>query len=211
MIDLEAAEPEWRVTAPMHDKRLNAFGIILPDGKVMVVGGNSTGRFDDPVLAPEIFDESAEQWTRLASATVPRGYHSTALLLPDGRVLSAGTTPFGHHELRMELFSPPYLFKGARPHILNAPKDIGYGQAFDLEFECKEGTVERLALIRPGAVTHAFDMEQRYIELHIADLHSNTLRTLAPPDPHIAPPGYYMLFLLNDRGVPSEAAFVNLH
>jgi len=109
IIDLEAAEPAWRVTAPMQNKRLNAIGIILPNGHVMVIGGNSTGRFDDPVLQPEVFDESTEQWTRLASATVPRGYHSTALLLPDGRVLSAGTTPFGHHELRMELYSPNYL------------------------------------------------------------------------------------------------------
>lgn len=211
IIDLEAAEPAWRVTAPMQNKRLNAIGIILPNGHVMVIGGNSTGRFDDPVLQPEVFDESTEQWTRLASATVPRGYHSTALLLPDGRVLSAGTTPFGHHELRMELYSPNYLFKGARPRLLSAPRHIGYGQAFDLTFECKEGTLERLALIRPGAVTHAFDMEQRYIELQITDLHSDTLHTLAPPDPHVAPPGYYMLFLLNDRGVPSEATFVDLH
>jgi Dyp-type peroxidase family len=211
IIDLSADEPKWRVTTPMHDKRLNAVGVLLADGKVMVVGGNSTGRFDDPILRPELFDEATEQWTPLASASVPRGYHATALLLADGRVLSAGTTPFGHHELRMEIYSPYYLFKGERPRITRAPKAVAYGQSFDIAFTCKEGTIAQIALIRPGSVTHAFDMEQRYIELSIAELHPDHLVTNAPPDAYIAPPGYYMLFLLNDRGVPSEAAFVNLH
>src|SRR5690606_15863453 len=124
--------PAWREVAALKRPRLNAVAVLLPDGRVLAVGGNSTSRFDDPVHEIEVFDETTEQWTTLARAAVPRGYHATALLLPDGRVLSAGTTPFGHHELRMELYSPGYLFRGEQPCIEQAPERIGYGQTFDV-------------------------------------------------------------------------------
>lgn len=210
IINFGEEHPEWRFTESMAHKRLNASAVLLPDGKVMVIGGNSTGQFDDPVFAIQVFDPDTEHWQTVAPMTVPRRYHSTALLLPDGRVLSAGTTPLERIETRMEVYSPYYLFRGARPTLENAPAQISYGQPFEVTYTCAEGSLRRAALIRPGAVTHAFDMDQRYVELSIERSAGATARLIAPPDVHIAPPGYYMLFLLNERDVPSEAAFVRL-
>ncbi len=210
IIDLSEEHPAWTHVEPMQHQRLNACSVILPDGKVMVVGGNKTGQFDDPVFAIQVFDPETGHWTTVAPMTVPRRYHSTAILLPDGRVLSAGTTPLERIETRMEVYSPYYLFRGKRPVITSAPETLAYDASFEVGYGCEEGELARAVLIRPGAVTHAFDMDQRYVEVEITARTEDRLTITAPRDAHVAPPGYYMLFLLNDRDVPSEAAFVRL-
>jgi hypothetical protein len=209
LIDFGQTPYAWEYAAPLRDKRVNACAILLPDGNVIAVGGNSKGLFDNPVQNVEVFDPITGTWSPVAPMSVPRGYHSTAILLPDGRVLSAGTTPFDRHELRMEVFSPPYLFKGARPRIKEVSERVSYGQPFEVRYEYA-GAIQSAVLIRPGAVTHAFDMDQRYVELRFDRQGTDRLSIEAPPDEHIAPPGYYMLFLLSDQGVPSEAKFVQL-
>lgn len=210
IIDLSSKSPHWEWAESLRNKRVNASSVLLPDGKLLAMGGNRSHRFDQPVLDVELFDPDTGKWEMLAPMSVPRGYHSTALLLPDGRVLSSGTTPFGFWELRMEVYWPYYLFRGARPEIEQVPKNISYGQPFEVNYQCSEGEIRSVVLMRPGAMTHAFDMEQRHVELVVQELGRRHLTAIAPRDEYVAPPGYYMLFLLTDNGVPSEAEFVQL-
>lgn len=209
MIDFGQTSPSWEWIDSMQDRRAHAGAVLLPDGKVLAVGGVSTSLFDDPVTNVEVFDPDEQKWRLVAPITVPRGYHAVAILLPDGRVVSSGTTPFGQYELRMEIYSPYYLFKGPRPQIREAPRSLAYGQSFEVAYE-HTGRVNSVVLIRPGAMTHAFDMNQRYVELESHEKESGHLTVRAPRDAHVAPPGYYMLFLLSEDQVPSEARFVHL-
>ena len=209
MMDFGKTPHKWEQCMPMQGKRVNASAVIMPDGKVLVVGGNSTGRFHDPVHDVEVFDPVTAAWSSVAKIKVPRGYHSTAILLPDGRVLASGTTPYGRHELRMEVYKPNYLFKGERPKIEAIPETISYAQSFEVTYAYAR-TINGVALIRPGATTHAFDMDQRYVALTFNRASAGLLTVQAPKDQYLAPPGYYMLFLLSEDGVPSEARFVHL-
>jgi hypothetical protein len=209
MIDFGQTSPSWEWVDSMQEKRAHACSVLLPDGKVLAVGGVGTALFDDPVTDVEVFDPDEQKWRLVAPITVPRGYHAVAILLPDGRVVSSGTTPFGKYELRMEVYSPYYLFKGPRPQIREAPPSLAYGQSFEVAYE-HAGRVNSVVLIRPGAMTHAFDMNQRYVELEAHEQGPTRLAVRAPRDAHVAPPGYYMLFLLSEDGVPSEAEFVHL-
>ena len=210
MIDFGERTPKWKAIDPMREKRMNATSVILPDGNILVAGGNRTGLFRDPAYTVELFLPSEEKWTQVAPISVPRGYHATAVLLPDGRVLLSGTTPWGNPELRMEVYSPYYLFKGERPAITNVAQNISYDLSFEVDYNCKTGSIESAVVIRLGSMTHAFDMDQRYIELEINQKGTDRMTVKAPRDAHVAPPGYYMLFLLSDEGVPSEAEFVQL-
>jgi hypothetical protein len=209
IIDLRADPPTWEYLPPMSEPRVNACAVLLLDGKILLVGGNSTGRFDDPVHTVLLFDPDTLAWRAVAPISVPRGYHSTAILLPDGRVLSSGTTPYGNYELRMEVYSPYYFYRGARPGITDAPRRVGFGESFPVGHDLA-AEVTSAAFVRPGAMTHALDMEQRYVELDCARLDDGRVTVTAPPDRHVAPPGYYLLTLLSDAGVPSEAVFVRL-
>src|SRR6185369_12051757 len=116
VIDLNAPAPAWRAVASMSIARRQLNATLLPDGTVLVTGGTSGAGFDNtttPVYTTQLWNPATEKWTTLASATVPRTYHSSAVLLPDGRVITTGGD--GHPEI--EAFSPPYLFKGARPAV----------------------------------------------------------------------------------------------
>jgi hypothetical protein len=142
-------------------------------------------------------------------------YHSTALLLPDGRVLRGGKDgqfqrdPYKYFEHRLEAFSPPYLFSGSRPEISSAPPSGHYGQ--DITIGCPTaGDIARAALIRCGAVTHGFHMDQRYVGLEIDGTTANALTVKLPPNGNLAPPGSYMLFLVDTAGVPSVAHIVTV-
>jgi hypothetical protein len=143
----------------------------------------------------------------MAAQTAQRMYHSTAVLLPDGRVLSAGSDS-GTLKRTYEIFSPPYLFRGARPVIDAAPSSLTYGQAFDVSTG-DAGTLSKVVLMRPGSATHSIDIEQRDVELAFTSAGSSVSVT-APSTSNQAPPGWYMLFLVNTEGVPSIAAWVHL-
>ncbi|MCH7483557.1 MAG: DUF1929 domain-containing protein [Chloroflexi bacterium] len=204
VIDLGAATPDWSYTGSMTHARHHANAVLLPDGEVLVVGGtvvkNEPGQ---AVLPAEMYDPSTGLWTEMASLQQPRIYHSTAVLLPDGRVLAAGTDG----EFTAEIYSPPYLFRGPRPAIDAAPSAVDYGASFLVSTSDQDVTT--VVLVKTSAVTHSFNMEQRTVELTFQQ-GVDTLNVQAPPNANLAPPGYYMLFLLNSLGVPSESTFVRL-
>jgi len=208
-IDLNSALPGWQYVAPMTFPRKHHNVTLLPDGSVLVTGGSS-GSEDtnspstNPAFAAEVWNPATNVWTVLASNTVYRGYHATALLLPDGRVLSAGGDNGGPSA---EIYSPPYLFKGARPTISSAPATVGYGQTFFVPTP-DAASIAKVTWIRLGAVTHTNNMSQRINSLSFSQV-TGGLNVTAPSG-NQAPPGYYMLFVLNGSGVPSVAKIVRI-
>jgi hypothetical protein len=218
LLDLSEASPAWRYTAPMSGPRVMPDATLLPDGTVLVTGGSATGRSDmgiDPVLTVELFDPSSESWTMLAPLKTPRSYHSTAVLLPSAEVLIGGKDflfnlpPYDYPEHRLEVFSPPYLFRGPRPVIADAPASMAYAATFSVTWAQAEN-IASAVLMRPSCVTHSFNMEQRLVGLVMLGSAGNVLTLQSPPNANIAPPGYYLLFLLSEQGVPSTASFVQL-
>ncbi|MGH3660003.1 MAG: galactose oxidase-like domain-containing protein, partial [Micromonosporaceae bacterium] len=213
VIDLNAASPSWRAVDSMQFSRRQINATLLPDGKVLVTGGTAAPGFNDPsgqVDAAELWDPATENWTTLASSSgIPRVYHSTALLLPDGRVLSTG----GNGYPDTEIYSPPYLFKGARPTITSAPPSVAYGQSF-FAGTPDAATISKITMLRLSSVTHAFNQSQYINQLSFSQT-TGGLNVTAPPAPAtpgtVAPPGYYLLFLLNESGVPSVAQIIQVH
>jgi hypothetical protein len=215
VLDMNQPAPAWRQTASMAFGRSYHNLTVLPDGNVLATGG---GRDTDPfsqsqaVFAAEMWNPETETWTTMAANQVPRLYHSTALLLPDGRVLLAGGGRFGggsnDDQLSAEFYSPPYLFKGERPVITGAPTQVGYGAVFPVTTP-NGSQIASVSLMGLGSVTHGFDTGQRYLSLTFSATGSG-LDVQAPANANMAPPGYYMLFLVDTNGVPSVAAFVRV-
>ena len=169
------------------------------------------------VLTPEVWDPVTEQWTELAPMSKKRLYHSTALLLPDGRIfIGGGGQPAADGEtdnFNAQLFSPPYLFKpdgtpADRPQIQDAPATVGYGQTFDVA-TAQPGAVARVTLVKLGSMTHAFNQSQRFIRLSFT-AGSGAVTATAPANANLAPPGHYMLFLVGTNGAPSVARIVHV-
>jgi hypothetical protein len=225
IIDLNAAAPAWTGTDSMSIERRHLNATLLPDGTVLVTGGTSGGGFNDvthPVKVPEVWDPATGDWTEWAEETEPRLYHSTAVLLPDGRVLSAGggeyrltngdDNPNVDSRLNGQIFSPPYLFKSTaakpRPDITSAPSQVTYGQTFDVGTS-HPNQVDKVRWIRLSSVTHSFNMGQRINVLPFTAQATN-ISVTAPANAKLCPPGHYMLFVLNDDKVPSEAAIVRV-
>jgi hypothetical protein len=215
MIDLGAATPTWSAIASMVFRRRQTNATVLPDGKVLVTGGTSAcGATNETgaVFAAEAWDPWTGKWTTWASASVVRVYHSTTSLLPDGRVLSTGSGDGGGvtQQFSYEIFSPPYLFKGARPTYNLASTAMHYGQAFTLATP-DGASISKVSIIRLGSTTHAFDEGQRFNQVSFQKAADGQSLTLSPPNSaRRAPPGPYMLFILNDKGVPSVAQTILL-
>jgi hypothetical protein len=186
---------------------------VLPTGKVLATGGVAGTAFNDVsqgVHAAESWNPETGQWKTLASNAITRGYHGSSLLLPDGRVLNAGSGDGAGapNELNAELFSPPYLFRGARPVITSAPTEVRYGAEFRVGTP-QAAAITQVSLIRLGAVTHAFDENQRFQWLGFtAD--ATGLTVTAPSSSNRAPPGHYMVFILDGNNVPSVAKIVRI-
>jgi hypothetical protein len=212
VLDMTQGSPAWRGIAPMAFPRTYHNMTMLPDGNVLVTGGVGTTNPDDlgnMIYAAEMWSPTSQAFTTMASMVTPRVYHSTGLLLPDGRVLVGGggeyhgTSP---DQLNAEIYSPPYLFKGARPTVTSYPTQLQYGSQFTVQTP-DAASVASVALVRLGSVTHAFNENQRYVSLTF-NPSAGSLNVQAPANGNIAPPGYYMLFLVNNNGVPSVGVFV---
>ena len=191
---------------------------VLPDGTVLAIGGSSSGGFNDAtlaVLATERWDPATRQWSVLASMQVPRMYHSNTLLLPDGRVISAGggrpAATNTTDQPNAQIYSPPYLFKSDgtaadRPVISSAPTEVTHGQSFSIATP-NPAAVGAVSLVRLGSFTHSFDQNQRFTWLTFSTSAGAVNPTL--PDLNTCPPGHYMLFILQN-GVPSVAKIVHV-
>ncbi|MFN0140425.1 MAG: galactose oxidase-like domain-containing protein [Pyrinomonadaceae bacterium] len=205
--------------------------VILPTGHVFVTGGTSTPGSEEVsqagcVREGEVYDPGIDwdsstylpgtgTWTHVERAGVRRHYHSSALLMPDGSVWTAGSNGDGTaRELRIEIYRPPYMGQVARPRIEESPAAITYRSTFSVGV-AGAGAIRRVALMRCGTVTHAFDGDQRYVDLEFAVSGDDSLSVVAPPDPSIAPPGFYMLWVidLDAEGNPRpchQARFVHV-
>lgn len=206
VIDTSSLSPNssWSAPIPFPDDEHRSLcsAVLLPDGNVFMSGGIQ--RTDSPCA---LFNPQTNTWLRAAELRSIRDYHSVSLLLPSGQVMMAGWQNSG-----IEIYNPPYLFHGSRPTIASAPDMIRYGQRFNVETPDAE-SIGRVVLIRPMAVTHQTDTEQRVIELPFQAQREQLF--LAAPDgvePYsMAPRGYYMLFILNREGVPSVAKWIRLY
>lgn len=222
VIDLNQAAPAWRAVSAMHFARRQMNATLLADGQVLVTHGTSGPGFNDitkPVLEAELWNPASESWTMMARESVGRTYHSTALLLPDGRVLSSGSgegggVSFESSQRSAQIFSPPYLFApdgtlAHRPPIGSAPARLGYGQKLAVE-SADAAAIHRGTLIRLSSVTHAFNQSQLVYPLTFTATGATSLQAAGPPQASVAPPGPYMLFLINDTGVPSQARMLTV-
>jgi hypothetical protein len=216
IIDLSAASPAWSYGPPMANPRIEMNATMLPNGKIVTSGGSlvdeDTGSAS---LGADLYDTSNNTMGSAGSNAYPRLYHSVSLLLPDATVWVAGGNPQrGSYENHVEIYSPPYLFKAdgslaTRPTISSVtPGVIGYGASFQVQTP-DASNIGSVVLMKNGSATHAFNMDQRMIGLNFT-IASGALTVTAPPNGNIAPPGYYMLFLMSNSGVPSVAKFVQL-
>jgi hypothetical protein len=225
VIDLNAPNPAWKATGSMKHARRHHNATLLPDGTVFVNGGTRGNGFNDltqPVQEAELWDPITGQWQVLASEDTPRLYHSASVLLPDGRVLSTGGGEYrldgnNANEVKdsrrnAQIFEPPYLFKSTaqkpRPQITNAPTDVSYDKVFTVESP-QADDVTKVTWVRLSSVTHAFNASQRINTLAFART-SGGLNVTAPADRNHCPPGHYMLFLLNEDGVPSISRTIRI-
>jgi hypothetical protein len=223
-IDLNRSSPVWTTAGTMKFPRRQMNATLLADGSVLVTGGTSGAGFNNQagaVRVAELWNPTTGTWTTMARETQTRTYHSTALLLPSGRVLSSGGgegggITYANSEFTAQVYSPPYLFKAdgtaaPRPSITSAPATLHYNQIFTVETP-NAASVSRGTLIRLSSVTHTFNQSQ--LVYHLAFTRpagtTTTLSAKAPASGNVAPPGPYMLFLINGSGVPSMAKMVTV-
>ena len=210
LVNLAVPAPHFVAGPPMAHKRAMQNAVILPDRTVFVSGGGMDETPATAELRSEIYDPASNTWRPGAKATVPRLYHSIALLLPDGRVITAGSNPNRRDdELRLELFHPPYLFKGPRPFIERAPEAAHYGNTIEIH-TLQADEIKWVQLIRPMATTHSCDTEQRLVDLKFSVSGFCKLLATLPREANLAPPGWYMLSIVDRQGVPSVAKWIHL-
>jgi hypothetical protein len=210
VIDMRARSPRWRRVGSMARARNNHSAVLLPDGTVLIVGGgDSEEKWGSPVGLTELYDPARERFRSMDRQRTNRTYHSSAVLLPDGRVLSAGANTGEPEETTVEFFSPPYLFRGKRPRIRSVSRDsLRWGGSFTVRTD-EARAIESGVLMKPGANTHQMNFDQRSVPLAF-DASRSALAVDLPSPRTANPPGYYMLFILNGRGVPSVAEFVHV-
>ena len=230
-IDLQHPERGWKLESPLNIGRSYQNTVLLPDRSMVTVGGGYGQDQKDGVYRidsdgarrqVELYDPDTKKWSLGPAQMEDRGYHATALLLPDGRIFSGGDN---HHPYEpdgswsttdtAEIYSPPYLFKGKRPVIRKAPKRAGWNELIKVRTAGKPKATSAV-LVAPSATTHGNDMNQRLVPLRVKKPRLKKgkrfkgLQLMTPPSAGVAPPGYYMLFVLDKKGVPSVAKWVQL-
>ena len=206
----------WKAFPQFQTARHNHNTVMLPDGAMLTVGGNrGVYGYEESELSSELYSKPAGDptgtWNKVAPHTIQAAYHSTAILLPDATVLlsqddmdSSAAAAFQH---KAQVYSPPYLFKGAQPVINTAPATARYGQTFAVV--TNRSVSKGAVLVAPAATTHGNDMHQRVIKVQTQQT-SNGLKVTVPASSAMVPPGHYMLFVLDSAGIPSKAKFVHI-
>ncbi|MDX6393162.1 MAG: hypothetical protein QOJ73_4225 [Streptosporangiaceae bacterium] len=215
VLDTNAATPVWTQTAPMLHPRVYHTLTMLANGQVLAVGGGTTSDQSvgtTGVLPTEIWDPTSETWSAAAPIATARNYHSTAVLMPDGRVLVAGG---GHYsglnaqaQESAQIYSPSYLFNGPRPTIASAPPVTTYGSTISVSTP-DAASITGVNLVSLGTDTHQMDMNQHFVPLSFT-AGSGSLNVTMPSSSAVAPPGHYMLFIINKQGTPSMANIVGI-
>ena len=213
VIDLNVPSPQWHATASMVHARRQLNLTLLPDGTVLAMGGTSSPGFTDPaggVHETEVWNPQNGTWTTWASNAITRVYHSTTVLLPDGRLVFAGSGDGAGlpDEQNAEIFEPPYLFNGPRPTITTVAAQWKYGQRVKLTTP-DAASIAKVSLLRLNSTTHAFDTNQRYVQLAFTKQAGAVTLTI-PTAKNKMPPGHYMVFILNGTGVPSVARIIRI-
>lgn len=213
VVNLASPTPSYTPGPPIANPKMYIGAVVLPDYTVLQTNGGSRFR-EDAVRDAQIYDPRANTWTTMNSPTVGRLYHSTAFLLPDGRVATAGSqTVAGTNEMRIEIFEPPYLFKGQRPSITSGPTWVDYNQNATFTWNVTKAagsTITKMSLLRPSATTHSTDTEQRLIDLPFTQS-ATSITTTIPANRNLTPPGWYMLTVVDSSGRPSVAKWVSLN
>jgi hypothetical protein len=211
IVNLNANNPKYAVAPSLRYARMHHNALILPDRTVFVCNG-SGGEQDisKSTLPAEIYNPATNAWTTVETPSVNgRVYHSVALLLPDGRVLTAGGNPQRTvYEKRIEIYRPAYMAQ-IRPTISSAPQTANYNTTITIQTN-QAANIKWVHLIRPMAPTHGLDTEQRLVDLPISSRTTSSLNVQITANRNLAPPGYYMLFIVNNSNVPSIASWIKL-
>ena len=213
VIDLNVPSPQWHATASMVHPRRQLNLTMLPDGRVLAMGGTSSPGFSTTAGAvheAEVWNPLNGTWTTWSSNAISRVYHSTTVLLPDGRLVFAGSGDGNNlpNEENAEIFEPPYLFNGPRPTITTVAAQWKFGQRVQLTTP-DAASITKVSLLRLNSTTHAFDMNQRYVQLSFSR-QAGALTLTIPSLKNKLPPGHYMVFILNGAGVPSVARIIRI-
>jgi hypothetical protein len=223
IVDFTQSNPTYRQVASLNYARMHHSAVLLPDRTVFVCNGSQMNENTSKgVLPAEIYNPANGTWTAVATPNATdRVYHSIALLLPDGSVLTGGGNPNRANscvannqppqnceDLRLEIYSPPYMSQ-PRPTIQSAPSTINYGNTIVIQTP-QAGNIQWVHLIKPMATTHTYDTEQRLVDLPIVSSTSNSLKVSVTNNRNLATPGYYMLFITDKNGIPSVASWTQL-
>ncbi|MEH1908914.1 MAG: galactose oxidase-like domain-containing protein [Nostoc sp.] len=210
IVNLKATNPTYVGSRFLKYARMHLSAVLLPDRTVFVCNGSKMNEdITQSMLPAEIYNPVTNTWTAVAKQNVPRVYHSVALLLPDGRVATAGGNPARRvNELRLEIYSPAYMSR-SRPIIQKAPQRLSYGLQFTIQTP-QAANIKWVSLIRPMATTHSCDAEQRLVDVPISYRNSTSLNVTLTDNRNIAPPGWYMLFISDNNGTPSVATWTQL-
>jgi hypothetical protein len=207
-IDLNDPNPTWERGPDLTVPKRYPDVVTLPDDTVLVTNGAEAYRDKDSKTA-EIYHPDTRTFTPAADPKIGRDYHTEAVLLPDGRVATFGSNPLklNAFETRVEVYSPPYLFKGPRPQIQAAPEEVGFGSTIDI---AADQSIAKVRLVRPSAVTHMTDTAPRSGAADIVSQGNGHLKVTIPTNQNILPSDWYMMFVVNDAGVPSVAKWVHV-
>ncbi|MFF3211721.1 galactose oxidase-like domain-containing protein [Streptomyces sp. NPDC002886] len=221
VVDLTAEVPVFRSTARLPQGVRYLSSVLLPDDSLFTTGGSADyrGRGASDIRKAQFYYPRTDTFVAAAAPKVGRNYHSEALLLPDGRVATFGSDPLfadkdntrlGRFEHRLEVYSPPYLYRdpALRPVLGEGPQEVGLGGRATFRAP-KAERIQRARLMRPSAVTHTTDVEQRSIELGLEKT-ADTVTVAVPADPTLVPPGWYMLFVTDADGTPSVAKWLRV-
>ncbi|MFF5131346.1 galactose oxidase-like domain-containing protein [Streptomyces syringium] len=220
IVDLHDPKPRFRDGPDLYAKARYPSSVILPDDTVLTTNGSGDyrGRSDSNVLKAELYDPRTNTKRAVADPLVGRNYHSGALLLPDGRVMTFGSDSlFGDRanskpatfQQQMDLYTPPYLFRDSRPALRDtAPRTVKAGEKTTYATAHSQA-IRKARLIRPGSFTHVTNIEQRSIELELTRT-ANDITVTLPEDTSLMPPGWYMLHVIDDQGTPSEAVWIKV-
>lgn len=214
ILDMTSGSPVWTTGSAMNQGRSFHNVTMLPNGKALAIGGSTIvsdfARAAQSTVTAEQWDPATNSWTQMANPARPRMYHSTSVLLPDGRVLSAGGGRLAPaaDQLNAQIYSPSYLFQGPRPTITSAPSAISHNSTMDF-VSPDAANIGKVSFVNLGSVTHGTDWNQRFLELPFTR-NGDTLTINTPANTNLAPDNYYMVFLVDNNGIPSQAKIVKL-